>query len=80
MTVWNPRQVATQDVDCECPSHEDSAYPKAPVMVHSSPVRARIGLSAVAAVSFGIVFVAGQFSSIAAEYSPRRAARLQCAR
>jgi hypothetical protein len=80
MTVWNPRQVATQDVDCERPSHEDSTYPKAPVTVHPSPVRARIWLSAVAAVSFGVVFVAGQISSIAAEYSPRRAAWLQRAR
>jgi hypothetical protein len=75
--VWQPRQVATQDVDCECPSHEASTYPKAPVMVHPSPVRARIGLSAVAAISFGVVFIARQFPSISAEYSPRRAARLQ---
>jgi hypothetical protein len=80
MTVWNPSQVATQDVDCECPGHDYGVYPEAPVMVHPSQVRARIGLFAVAAVAFGAVFVAGQISSIAAEYSPRRAAWLQRAR
>ena len=48
--------------------------------VHPSPVRARIGPTAVAAIPFGIVLVSGQFFSIAAEYWPLRAAWLQRAR
>jgi hypothetical protein len=80
MTVWNPRQVATQNIDSERSSHEDSAYPEAPVTMHPSPVRARIGLTPVAAISFQIVLAPGPLFSFTAEYSPRRAAWLQCAR
>ena len=77
---WNPCQVATQNVDSERGSHEDSAYPEAPVAMHPSPVRARIGLTSVATISFQIVLAPCHLFSIAAEYSPRRAAWLQRAR
>jgi hypothetical protein len=80
MTVWNPRQIATQNVDSKRGSHEDSAYPEAPVTMHPSPVRARIGLTPVAAIAFQIVLASCHLASIAAEYSPRRAAWLQRAR
>jgi hypothetical protein len=67
MTIWNPCQIATENVDCKRRSHEDSAYPEAPVAMHPSPVRARIRLTAVAAIPFGIVPVSGQFFSVPAE-------------
>jgi hypothetical protein len=65
MTVWNPRQVATQNVDSERGSHEDNAYPEAPVTMHPPPVRASIGLTPVATISFQIVFATGHLFSIA---------------
>jgi hypothetical protein len=48
--------------------------------MHALPVRAGLGLTAVAAISFMIVLASSHFVSIAALYSPRRAARLQHAR
>jgi hypothetical protein len=80
MTIWNPRQIATQNIDSERGSHEDRAYPKAPVTMHPSPIRAGIGLTPVAAISFHVVLASCHFVSIAGEYSPRRAAWLQRAR
>src|SRR5580658_3437433 len=61
---WDPRQVSTQNVNGDCCRHKDSTYPEAPVTVHSSPVRAGIGLSRVAAVSLAVVLVAGHLFSI----------------
>jgi len=72
MAVWNPRQVTTQNVDGKRRSHQDSAYPEAPVTVHSSPVWASIGLTAVAAISFGIMPVSGHLFSGEADYSSHR--------
>jgi hypothetical protein len=40
--------------------------------MHAPPVRSRIGLTSVAAVSFEIVFASGHLFSIAASYAPRR--------
>jgi hypothetical protein len=80
MVIWNPRQIATQNIDSERGSHEDSAYPEAPVTMHPPPVRTGIGLTPVAAISFLIVFASCHFVSISWEYSPRRAARLHRAR
>jgi hypothetical protein len=80
MAIWNPRQIATENVDSERGCHEDSAYPEAPVTMHASPIRAGIGLTAVAAISFQIVLASSHFVSISWEYSPRRAALLQSAR
>jgi hypothetical protein len=54
--------------------HADRTYPEAPVTMHPSPVRPRIGLTPVAAISFQIVLASGHLVSNAVEYSPRRAA------
>jgi hypothetical protein len=71
---WNPRQVDAQNEDSERRRHEKRAYPEAPVAMHPSPVRARIGLAIIAAVSFPVVPVSCHLVSISAPYSPRRAA------
>jgi hypothetical protein len=62
------------------PRHGNCTYPETPVTMHPSPVWARIGLASVATVSFRVVVISSQLFSIAAEYSPRRAAWLQRAR
>ena len=80
MTIWNPGQIATQNIDRERRRHEDCAYPEAPVTMHPSPVRTGIGFAGAVAVSLRVVLVSCQFVSIAGEYSPRRAAWLQRAR
>jgi len=71
MTVWKPGQVTTQNVDGKRRSHQDSAHPEAPVPVHPSPVRTRIGLTAVAAIPLGVVLVSGHLFSGEAKYSSR---------
>ena len=80
MAIWNPRQVATQDVDGERGGHEDSTNPEAPVTMHPSPVRAGSGFAGSVAVSLRVVLISCQLVSIAEEYSPLRAAWLQRAR
>jgi hypothetical protein len=74
MAIWDPRQITRQNVDSQRGSHEDSAYPEAPVTMHASPVRAWIGLTRVATIAFLIMLASGHLASIAAEYSPWRAA------
>ena len=74
MTVWDPRQVAAQNVDGERSRHKERTYPEAPVTMHALPVRTGIGLTAVATISFMVVLASGHLFSIAASYSPRRAA------
>jgi hypothetical protein len=74
MTIWNPRQIATQNVDSERGSHEDGAYPETPVTMHPSPVGTRIWLTPGALISFMVVLTSSHFASICWEYSPRRAA------
>ena len=64
--AWNPRQVSSENVDCERRCHEDRSYPESPVTMHTPPVRPWIGFTAAATISD--------------EYSPLRAALLQCAR
>jgi len=71
--MWNPGQVAAQNVNSERSRHEDRADPEAPVTMHALPVRARFGFTAVAAVSFVVVLASGHLFSITASYSPRRA-------
>jgi hypothetical protein len=66
MSARNPRQIAAQHVDCDCGSHQEGAYPEAPVEVHAPPVRSGIGLTAVTAVSFGVVLVSGHLLSVCA--------------
>ena len=72
--IWDPRQIATQNIDSERGSHEDCAYPKAPVTMHAPPVRAGIGFASAVAVSFGVVLVSSHYFSISHKHSPLRAA------
>ena len=67
MAIWNPRQIATQNVDSERGRHENSAYPEAPVTMHPSPIGTGIGLAPVAAISFQVVLASCHFVSITAE-------------
>ena len=55
--MWNPCQVAAENVNGECSAHKDRAYPEAPVTMHTLPVRARAGFTAVATISFVVVSV-----------------------
>jgi hypothetical protein len=80
MTIWDPRQIATQNVNSKRGSHEDCANPEAPVTMHAPPVRPWIGFASAVTVSFGVVLVSSHYFSIADEYSPLRAALLQSAR
>jgi len=61
--AWNPCQIATQNVNRECCKHEDGSYPEAPVAMHPSPVRTRIRLTPIAAISFLIVLASGHLFS-----------------
>jgi len=70
MAVWNPRQIATKNIDSERGSHEDSAYPEAPVPMHSSPVRTGIGLPLVAAISFQVMLASSQLVFLSWDYYP----------
>jgi hypothetical protein len=74
MAIWNPRQIAAQNIDGERGSHEDGSYPEAPVTMHPSPVRAGIGFANAVAVAFGVMLVSSHCFSISDEYSPQRAA------
>jgi hypothetical protein len=65
VAVWKPRQVNAENVNGERSCHEDRAYPEAPVTMHTLPVRAGFGFTAVAAVSFMVVLASGHFFSIA---------------
>jgi hypothetical protein len=80
VAVWNPREVATQNVNSDCSGHKKRAYPEAPVTMHAPPVRTGTWFAALATISFPVVFASGHLFSISAEYSPRRAAWLQRAR
>jgi hypothetical protein len=74
MAIWNPRQITARNVNSERGSHQDNAYPEAPITMHAPPIWTRIGLPAVAAISFHVVLASSHFVSISWEYSPRRAA------
>ena len=68
VAVGNPCQVNAENVNSEGSRHEDRADPEAPVTMHTLPVRAGFGFTAVAAVSFMVVLASGHFISIAAGY------------
>jgi len=67
MAVWNPRQIATQNINSERGSHQNSANPETPVTMHPSPVRAGIGLTTVATMPFQVVFASCHLASISQE-------------
>lgn len=73
---WHPGQIAAENVDAKRRGHQKRSDPEAPVMVHSPPIRARIGLASFPAVSFGIVLVSGHFFSISHGF--RRRAQTGC--
>ncbi len=73
MAIWNPRQIATQNIDSERGGHKDSAYPEAPVSMHPPPVRPWIGFASAVAVSFGVVPVSGHCFSLSDVHSQPRA-------
>ena len=80
MSIWDPRQIFTQNIDSESGSNEDSAYPETPVTMHAPPVRPWIGFASAVTVPFGVVLVSSHSFSISDEHSPLRAALLQSAR
>ena len=80
MAIWNPRQFATQNIDSERGSHEDSAYPEAPVTMHAPPVRPWIWFASAVTVPFGVVLVSSHYLSISNEHSPLRAVLLKSPR
>ena len=63
MSARYPRKVSTEHVNCKRSGHQDRAYPESPVAMHSAPVRTRIGLTRVTAVSFWIVLVSSHLFS-----------------
>jgi hypothetical protein len=80
MTVWNPRQIATQNVDGQGRSHENRSYPEAPVTMHPPPIWTRTRFAAVAAISFMVVLVSCHFVSIAwGIFAPARSPVAACA-
>jgi hypothetical protein len=64
MAIWDPSQIAAQNIDCERGSHEDSAYPEAPITMHPPPVRTGIGLPTVVAIALHVVLASRHFVSI----------------
>jgi hypothetical protein len=58
MLPGHPREVSTQNVNCDSCRHENCANPEAPVVMHASPVGSWIGLTRCAAVPFAIVLIA----------------------
>jgi hypothetical protein len=64
--MWNPCQVATENVNSERSRHEDRADPEAPVTMHALPVGAGLRFAAVAAISFMVVLASGHLFSITA--------------
>lgn len=74
--MWNPCQVATENVNSERSRHEDRADPEAPVTMHALPVRTWIRLSAVATMSFKVMLVSCHLFSYTARHLLRRASFL----
>jgi hypothetical protein len=63
MAVWNPRQVAAQNVNRDRSSHEERTNPEAPVTMHAPPVRAGVRLATITAVALMIVPVSRHLAS-----------------
>ena len=72
MPIWNPCQIATQNIDSERSSHEEGPYPEAPVTMHTSPVRPWIGFASAVTVPFGVVLVSSHYFSISDAHLPLR--------
>jgi len=71
--MWNPCQVAAENVNSERSRHQDRADPEAPVTMHALPVRPGFRFTAVAAVSFLVVLASGHLFSITQRQPVRRA-------
>jgi hypothetical protein len=74
VSAWNPCQIAAENVDGDRSKHQDRANPEAPVTMHTFPIWARFGFTVVATISFMVMLASRHLFSIAASYSPRRAA------
>jgi len=68
---WNPRQVATENIDCECQCHKDRSQPESPITMHTPPIGPWIRFPKSATVSFGIVLASSHFISIFQKCSPQ---------
>jgi hypothetical protein len=55
VTVWNPREVATQNINSECSGHKKRTYPETPVTMHTPPVRSGTWFAALTAISFPVM-------------------------
>jgi hypothetical protein len=64
MPDWHPGQIAAKYVNGQRTRHQYSANPEAPVPMHPLPIRARIGLTTVAAVSLRVVLVSSHLFSM----------------
>src|SRR5579863_10082210 len=64
LTVWHPSQVAAHHINSERRCHKQCPEPETPVAMHPRPIRARTGLTFVAAVSFMIVLASRHLFSI----------------
>ena len=77
MTIWNPRQIAAQNVDSQRGSHKDGSYPESPVTMHTPPVWPWIGFSNLTTISLMVVLASGHCFSKSDEYLPSRGAMFQ---
>ena len=80
-----PRQVIAHQIDNHRPEHQHDGDPKPPIMMETHPggsmARMHAGGSFLVPVVFALThWIPSKLLSIAALYSPRRAARLQLAR
>jgi len=55
MAVWNPREVAAQNVNGECSGHKNRTYPEAPVTMHTPPVGTGARFAALTAISLPVM-------------------------
>ena len=63
MAVGKQCQVAAKNINRDGRCHEKRTYPEAPVTMHPPPVRAGVGLAAIAAVSFMVMLASGHLVS-----------------
>jgi hypothetical protein len=67
MTVWSPRQIATQNIDSKRYSHANCANPEAPIAMHAPPIRPWSRFTVGTAVSFWVVLASSHCFSISDE-------------
>jgi hypothetical protein len=80
MAIWDPSQIATQNINGKSRGHEDCAYPETPVTMHTPPVRPWIGFASAVAISFWVVPISSHYFSKSDEHSQLSSALLPRAR